>query len=740
MSEDKKSLEKRADGQFRRWKLEITAALKREKNWRKEVQGLWDIYKGKKKVPFNILWSNVETLRPSLYNSTPKPDVRRRFRDEDKLGKAVSEVLERGSTYSVDCSKLDDKMKLSVLDALVAGRACANVKYVPTIEESESSPVETKEGMTQEDTELDAEVTYESVEIEHNQWDDFIHGEGKTWPEVMWGAKRHKLSREDAENKFGKDKIEGINFDTPSDPAFEKKDNDDIKPVFMTADFWEIWDKEKKKVHWINFGYNQGLLYPLDNPDGIPPVNFKEFYPWPEPLRLVEDSTSMLPTTMYSLYKEQAEELNILTQRILKMEKALRVRALYDGSMEEVADLIKADAQDFISIKNAAMWADKGLDKAIMFMPLDMLAKTLQQLYIARDQCKQVIYEITGISDVIRGATNAAETATAQQIKNQWGTLRLQRLQREVQRYVKDLIRLQCEVIAEKFSYQTMAKMTGLKFPTNMEKQQAQYQYQQHMQQIQVQAQQTGQQPQQVPPPEILNTPSWEDIDAMLKNNPDREFRIDIETDSTIASTLSEDMQGLQEIMTGLGGLLQTLGPAVQQGFVSVETVKSLAMVMVRRAKMGLEVEDQLEKGIQQPPQQPDPNAAKAQADMKAKEMEMQAKQAEMQQNVQMEQQRMQAEQASRQAEIQANIQIEQARMSANIEIERNKAELQAQLEREKMQMEFAQKDKEMAFERWKIELETAAKIEVADISAEASKENAATQAATKEIASEVTQ
>ena len=71
------------------------AADKREAEWRKKSGKIWDRYRQKsvKQHSYNILWSNTETLRPSVYNSLPQPDVRRRFKDEDKLGKAVSEVI-----------------------------------------------------------------------------------------------------------------------------------------------------------------------------------------------------------------------------------------------------------------------------------------------------------------------------------------------------------------------------------------------------------------------------------------------------------------------------------------------------------------------------------------------------------------------------------------------------------------------------------------------------------------------
>jgi hypothetical protein len=70
---------------------------------------------------------------------------------------------------------------------------------------------------------------------------------------------------------------------------------------------------------------------------------------------------------------------------------------------------------------------------------------------------KQTIYEVTGISDIVRGASKANETATAQQIKGQWAGLRISTRQKRFADFARDLIRLKAEVIAERFDPQTLS-------------------------------------------------------------------------------------------------------------------------------------------------------------------------------------------------------------------------------------------------------------------------------------------
>ena len=44
---------------------------------------------------FNIMWSNVQTITPAIFARLPRPDVSRRFRDNDPVGRVASMMLER---------------------------------------------------------------------------------------------------------------------------------------------------------------------------------------------------------------------------------------------------------------------------------------------------------------------------------------------------------------------------------------------------------------------------------------------------------------------------------------------------------------------------------------------------------------------------------------------------------------------------------------------------------------------
>jgi hypothetical protein len=258
-------------------------------------------------------------------------------------------------------------------------------------------------------------------------------------------------------------------------------------------------------------------------------------------------------------------------------------------------------------------------------MPIDKLQAALASLYEAREQIKQTIYEICGIGDILRGVTDPNETKGAQVLKSQWGSLRLQRLQREVQRMVRDVLRLKSEVIAERFSQPTLQTITNMKLPTMQEKQMAQ--------QIAAQAQ-AAMQPL---PPEVeqaLRQPAWEEVIAVLRRDTLRNCRIDVETDSTVAETIDRDMAGLAEVTTAIGGVIEGSAAGVQMGMIPVELPKEIALAIARRARLGSSVEDALEKITAPPPPPPPPEEVQKgqqmQQDAQTKEQDIARREAEV--------------------------------------------------------------------------------------------------------------
>lgn len=732
----------------KRWKLELKLADKREAAWRKKAADTYRLYTPETAATnsFNVLWTNTETLRQAVYNSLPQPDARRRYQDEDPLGKAVGEVLTRSLEFAQDTYDFDGAMKGDVLSMLLAGRAVSRIKYVPDIRTVGGETAE-QDGSDEEAQESEAyeEIEWEQVICERVQYDDFrILCAAKTWDEVFAVAFRHRFTREDCVEKFGEEIGNAIPLDSADDEDVKKAK--DVEDLFKTAEIWEIWDKDEKEVLFVC------PTHPTPAKVQDDPLRLQGFFPIPRPLYAIENDQSLVPATLYSQYEQQAKELNRTSTRINKLIDALKVRGIYDATLSELGELMKATDNELIPAQNVTALIERGgLEKAIWMIPIQEAAMVLKELQAQREACKGVIYEITGISDIMRAATNPNETFGAQKIKSQWGTQRLQRMQKEVQRYIRDLIRLKAEVIAEKFQPETLESMTLIQLPHKAEVDQQfamqQQQYQMAMmqwQQMQGQ-QQPGQQPQQPPqPPQYPNNViTWEKVVEAMRNDATRTYRIDIETDSTLAATQESDMEGMTKLLGGLSQMIAQFGPAVQAGIIPMDAVKALMGAVIRRARMGTTVEDALEK-IKQPPPAPNPAAIKAQQDAQQQQMqmqhEMQLQQMKDQSQEQLEQAKMQLQDQQHQRQIQADLQAKQTEAQYAMQLEQHKQEMQAQQiahqneleaarEAQRQQLEAAAKEREsvlqaqneanrIEMERYKIEMAYRQAIEVAEISA----------------------
>lgn len=731
--------------EVRRWLKELDLADKSESDWRNTADKIWKRYRSRqrRKNSFNILWSNTETLAPALFNTPPAPDVRRRFRDDDPVGKAVSTMLERCLEFQTDTEQFMHAIKQDVLDAILPGRGVSRVKYCPSFAPMGALP----EAEGQEDTaeggaeayENEEQVAWEQAEIEHVQWDDFRRGPGKTWCEVQWVAFRHRMNKEELLELVAEQPIEvqnavrAIPVDDCEDDDIKKDES--MKTVFGTVEVWEMWCKEYRQVKYVTKAYRANFLKSMDDP-----LSLIDFFPCARPLYAIQDSSSLVPLPLFEQYCEQADELDMLSARINRIVNALKVRGVYDSTVAELGELMRADDNKLIPTQNAALWLDKGgLEKAIYWMPIEQAAGVLANLYQAREACKVVIYELTGIADVRRGTSDAQETLGAQKLKADFGNQRISGLRLEVQRYVRDTMRLMSEIVAEKFSPETLLRMSQMKIPTNAEIQQK---VDQTLMQANQQAAAHGQPP--LPPMQVLQSlgprpTSLEQVMEVLHDDASRMFKIDVETDSMISATIAEDMQGLRDVLTGVTQFMQGIAPAVQAGFMPAEAAKEIVMTICRRSKMGSAVEDALDK-MQAPQQQADPKAqaAQAQAQQKAQEVQMKG-----QIELQTAQLKVESDAKIAQIEAQAQQQTDIVRQQAEAQQHQMRLENEARLAMMQKQLDERFQTMEMQFRREEAELKAATTIQVATINSAAKgviQMTPATMAASDEIAQELPQ
>jgi hypothetical protein len=587
------------------WLSEIDAARDREDEFRKDGAKLREMYAGEKKAttPFNIVFSNTETIAPALYSATPRPVVSRRYKDDDQVGKLAATAGQRMLEFLLDTNlneyeTFDGAVKSAVNDSLLPGRGVTTAKYDAEI--------------------YDEKVASELACLSSEKWDRVCFGYATKWVNVPWVAFEMYYTKASAKKDFGPAVANALQYSEDEDRdeggkkgGKEKKGKKD-KGSAKLACVYQIWDKQGgRKVRYVSSSYPDAYLK-VD----ADPLELSGFYNCPRPLEFIEKSADLTPTAPYSLYQTQAEELNDLTRRIIRITKAIKARGLYDSTLgTDFDNLMSGDDNELLPTESAATLAGGDINKAIWFMPLEQLIVTLKELIVARESCKQTIYEIMGIADILRGASDAGETLGAQQIKTRWGSLRLKPKQGEVQRYVRDLLRLLLEIAANKFSQESWAKMTGLPYLTDMQ-----------VEQGMAVAQAAASQGQNEPLQQLQAAPKWADVLKVLKDDLTRAFKIDIETNSTIEPEAMEDQQSITQLMDALGGFMKGVGPLVVQGVMPFEAAQAMLLAITRRFRFGDTIEDMIK---QMKPPKPVDDGAKEEAAAKEQAAQQQMIQAQ---------------------------------------------------------------------------------------------------------------
>lgn len=561
-----------------------------------------------------MLWSNVETIKPALYSQTPVPNISRRNKDADPVGRWASIILERAVVNSLATQDFDKTMRDCVQDLLLPGMGIAIEEYAAEIE---------GEG-------TDETVSNQQTVTRYIHFKDWLTNPARIWTEVWWFAYAAYLTREEVAKKFGEEIGKAI--------ALDHKQRDD-KGRFTGKDaratIWTIWSKRHKKVIQVSPGYPDKVLSETD-----PPIKFNGFFPCPRPIQATVANDTIIPVPDFALYQDQADEIDLLTNKIYKLSESLRVRGIYAADLDSVKRLL-SDAGDteLIPVENWAMVMERGgMDKSISWFPLKDIAQALIWTTEAREKAKEALYEVTGLSDIIRGSTDAQETMGAQKLKSQWGSLRIRDRRRDIERFGRDLVRLKAEVISEHFSQETLQQMSGVKLLTDQQKQMvtmAQQMMQRWEQQAQA-AQQAGMQP--PPPPSIpqptpemlkaMQEPSWDQVMALLRNDKLRGFSIDIETDSTVEPDQQAEQQKAVQFAEAVAQLLTVSGPILTAQPAAAPMLGELLMLVVRRFKAGETVETAIEgfvAAVQQQPKGPDPKMQAEQAKTQAVQIKSQA-------------------------------------------------------------------------------------------------------------------
>jgi len=537
---------------------------------------------------YDLFWASMEILKPAIYAHVPVPAVAPMFADRRPLYNTTAELIERVVTSAFDRTNIDQSM-LSLRDDLAF----------------------TNRGVQW--------VTYESDEgqqracVDHVDRTDFLHEPARSWADVGWVARRAWLTKKEMRKRFKKssgDAYQRAMFEVRRDD----KDNggaDDSKK----AGVWEVWHKADKKVYWVANGVDKML------DEGKPHLTLKDFFPCPRPAYGTLRRRSLVPVPDYVRYAAHLSKITTLTGRIYLLLDKIKLKGLVPAGGDigdAIQQALKSDDDEIIIPVPGASLMQNAAAGFVTWMPLADIATAIQGLIDARGQLIEDFYQLSGISDIMRGATEAEETLGAQQLKSQYGSVRVRDKIDELQRVARDVARIVAEIASEKFSQKTLLDMSQLQIPTKAEiaknikeiedgakeelkalgdnakkeaekaRQQAEQQGQPiDPQQIEQASQQFQQAQQQIiqkyagPLKQAEETVPIEDVIELLRDDRTRGFAFEIATDSTIMTDEMQEKSARNEFLGVVSTSTQALmglaaageaGAALAGGFLKFVT------------------------------------------------------------------------------------------------------------------------------------------------------------------------
>jgi hypothetical protein len=703
------------------WKMEVKACEKEMEKWRERATRVVNRYRDTRAEQgisinvkkYNMLWSIINTTMPAVYGRPPQPIVMRRFTDPDQVARVAALILERSLDFQL-CFQSDfhPAIKNALQDRLLPGMGCAWVRY----QKAQDSPTGTL------DNDYYAKLAGNIAAVDFVYWEDFGFVPSRTWEEVPALWRIIYMTRDELKARFPKvgDQIP-LDYVPARHPNASNSTVETDEPkhlVFKQAKIYEIWDKRTSKVCWISLQWSD-LLDEKDDP-----TKFPGFFPCPKPLFATNTTGNLVPVPDYVMYQDQADEIDTLTQRLQMLVKALKVVGVYDQGQEGIQRMFTEGVDNqLIPVDTWAAFAEKGGIKGTMdLLPLDTIIETVTQLFNVRQQLIQDIYQITGLSDIIRGASNPNETLGAQKIKAQFASVRLDALKQDLARFVTDILRLMAHVMVEFFDDQTLVQQSAIMQSPDGQKaiKDAQAAMAARMQQQQAppmappgpppQGGMLPAPPNVVPmnpgvPPPPMQPPAPMGIVGqalqLLRQGRLADYRIEIASDTLVQPDLDTERAARNEFITGITQFLQATIPAVEGNPQFMPIAEALLMFGIRGFRVGRDIEGVIEAAFDDmkanpPPPKQDPKMmaiqAKAQSDQQAQQSDLQMKNAEMQ----MEMQKMQNQMALQTQKVQGELEAFREKTMAEVQAILIQAQVKAQVARDAAAQKAVQQSAQM--------------------------------------------
>lgn len=608
MAERASEFPENSTGWAKRWEVEIAAAEKFIKDFWSQGDKVNKAFLDERKddqlgdftTKLNLFNSNIITLQSMLYGRIPKVEVDRRFADQnDDVARVAGLILQRILNTDIEDAGEDysSVLRSALQDRLLCGMGAARIKY-----DFESSMVSTPP-ITNEFGEVVAEG-YEEERIEDEwvdtlyvHWRDLLWSPCRTFAELRWRAYAVYMYRDELIARFGKEvgELIPLNSKGPLNPDL-KDGTAKTEEVWQQAKVWEIWDKTSKKVFW----YVKGFDHILDVKED--PLQLEGFFPEPPPMMANLTTNKYLAKSDYIIAMDLYNEINILQTRIDLLTEACKVVGVYDKGNDGVQRVLMEGVENqLIPVDNWAGFAEKGgLKGVIDWVPIEQIAKVIDILSAKQAEKINQLYQITGMSDILRGASTMQASATEQAIKAKFASIRVQALQDEFARFASDLCRLKAEVIAKHYQEYCILQQSNIEMTPDA-----------HLA------------PQAV---------------QLIKDPKSARWKITVKPETLAMVDYAQLKQDRTEYINALAVFLQSAAPLVEMDPQAVAPLMEMLKWGLAGFKGSQEIEGVLDRAIsmfekkaQNPNNKPDPEQIKAQAEIQKAQLDLQQSQEEHQ-------------------------------------------------------------------------------------------------------------
>ena len=636
---------------------------------------------------FDLFWASLEILKPATYCKPPQAVVAPRFADRNKVASVASELLERCINSTFEREDFDETMLEVRDDLIIAARGVIRSTY-------------------EDGGKKGKRVCNDQVDRK-----DFLHEPARKWQEVGWVAFAAYLDKK----AFG-DRFKGVDADKAQYNVRRDKTDNTLVDTVAKCKVWEVWHRADDKVYWVT----EGVETVLD--EKKPFIDLEKFFPCPRPAYGTRRRRSLIPVPDYVRYERTLEQINTLTSRVYNLLEWIKVKGLIPagGDTANAVETAMANSEDdvlLIPVPAVALMKDGG-GNLVQFLPLQEFAATVTELLNDRRELINNFYELSGISDIMRGATEAEETLGAQQLKSQYGSVRVREKIDELQRIARDSARITAEILAEKFDQETLLAMSQMEIPTKadlknrikeledgakkeldaLEKQAQAAMEQAQASGQQIDPQQAEQQFNQAQQEIIGRTQAQlqqiakevpiEDVMSFLRDQKTRAFAIDIETDSTVMTDELAEKQARGEFLTAFAGASTAVQPLLMAGEPGAKLAGAMLKFSLAPFRAGRELDGLIDDFVDAAPsalaQQGgnEGEAALAEANMQLAQAELKKAEAAIA-KVQVDAQSKQQEMQLKAAEAQAKAQEAQQKLALELEQTRGSiAETEARIEK----------------------------------------------------------